>query len=385
MITASERALLYSTFIFRPGATGTHAPTNSNVFTSWPVLMSVIGRTRNRGIRKIQFDNRFAPAYTDQFGVTVASDGGLYPCVIPAPPAGEVWDMTDVIWIDRCLPPGANSMMIQIADGGTGLRNRITNLKRIDMMLLNLIYNGQTVGNHPFESAEAVATPAYGWNFSGVRLRIYNTTALAQPMILMNTSFSFMDWANNSEFGRSTTLPAPVIELALGNTFTFITEGLCRIANNAIVGPVGSTFNISMNANALPIASSQTFLFPAFEGALAVTNSCVLQKWAPSSTIAVTPGPTTATFGQVTRVDATGGVVAISLPVAKLTAPTTGVFGHAGAAITVQEVGGGANIITVSPQAGETINGASSFAMPAAAYASQRFWCDGLGAWFAVA
>lgn len=386
---ASPAPLL--TLVYRPGATGAEAP-GGNVYTNWADLQTALDQTKFLGYRQVEFDNRFAPPSP----TGVPAIAGLNPALIPAPAVpGTIYDHRDVIWVQRLLAPGDGSMQVEIEDGA-----QFKNLMRVDCNILNLIYNGTTPGNVPFKmsrwdnTATGATAPTGLTFFNKHNLRIYNTVVGAQPMFLFDTPGTpcFFDLNGNSALGNGAPLPAPIIELVAGQVGVIIcTGGPVQIFDNAFKGPVGSTIQLRINGagtfeplaiGTQALAAGQTFSFPSFSGALAVVNHVLAQRFGVSGTVAVSPGPTTAKFGEVQRVNASGGPVAITLPVSKLTAPTTGTFGYAGSAITVQEVGGGANAITVSAAAGESINGAATFVMTAAAYASNRFWCDGLGAWF---
>jgi hypothetical protein len=263
-------------------------------------------------------------------------------------------------------------------------------------MILNIVYNGKTVGNHPFVTSRSVLTPNagpfYGWVFEGVRLRLYNTDASAQPVWLSDTPTSFFDIQNNAilglnPFAPNAPCPAPLIEIAVGSALVLFGKRTTSIQNNTFKGLVGSTLRIDTYFSEVwGNAENPMFqwIMPAFAGVIApLTYSCATQRFRPSSTILVANGA--AFFGEVCRVNPPRGGMDVTLPVSKVTAPTTGAFPWEGTAITVQEVAGSTDVITVKAQAGETINGAATFPMPAAAYASARFWPDGKGAWFVIA
>src|SRR5512143_773083 len=163
------------TFVFRPGATGVEAP-GGNVYTDWALLMTAVDATRYLGQRAIEFDNRFAPNPTVDpvlipflpFNTPAPVASGLFPCAIPPPLPGQSWNLRDIIWLDRGLPPGGSSPAVQFWDGGPGRPCLVDNIKRIDSLLLNLIYNGITPGNYPIVSSRNVTNPAlpYGIQFA---------------------------------------------------------------------------------------------------------------------------------------------------------------------------------------------------------------------------
>ena len=396
-------------FVYRPGATGASAP-GGNVYTDWYALMAAITATKQLGYRQIQFDNTFAPdpntdpavtpfAAFNTILATGLNPGNKWPCAILPPPEGEAWDMIDVIWTDRGGAPGLDTSYVQIYDGGAGRPCRIDNLKRIDSMIFGIIYNGTTVGNHPFVVSRSTnlagaAAAFYGWVFEGVRLRLYNTDASAQPVWISDAGTSFFDIQNNAVFGLNPfapTLqsPAPVIEVASGATLVLFGKRTTSIQNNTFVGPVGATINIDTYFSEV-WGSSRNPMFqwvmPNFLGAIApagITYTCATQRFIPNAAVLAANG--NAFFGEVCRVNPTAGAMAVTLPVSKFTAPTTGTFPWQGTAITVQEVAGSTNVITVTAPAGETINGAATFPMSATAYVSARFWPDGAGAWFVIA
>lgn len=416
MTSASDGSELSATptmsFVYRPGATGASAP-GGNVYTDWYALMDVITATKQLGYRQIQFDNTFAPNPSTDPAVapftafnTLLSVGlnpsNKFPCAILPPRPGidpAAWDMIDVIWTDRGGAPGLDTSYVQIYDGGPGNPCRIDNLKRISSMIFGIIYNGKTVGNHPFVVSRSTnlagaAAPFYGWVFEGVRLRLYNTNATAQPIWHSDAGTSFFDIQNNAilglnPFAPTLPSPAPLIEVAAGATLVLFGKRTTSIHNNTFKGPVGSTINIDTYFSEV-WGSSRNPMFqwvmPAFEGAIApagITYTCATQRFIPNAAVLTTNG--NAFFGEVCRVDPTAGPMTVTLPISKFTAPTTGTFPWQGTAVTVQEVAGSTNVITVAAPAGETINGAATFPMSAAAYVSARFWPDGAGAWFVLA
>lgn len=400
--------------VYRPGATGAYAP-GGNVFTDWYALMAAIKATKNLGYRQIQFDNRFAPnPNTDPtvapflpFNTVVPGPQlGLWPCAILPPPAGEAWDMTDVIWTDRGMAPGLDSTFVQIYDGGPGRPNHIDNLKRIDSMIFGIVYNGKTVGNHPFVTSRSTITPNagpfYGWVFEGVRVRLYNTDASAQPVWISDAATSFFDIQNNAIFGLNpyapaAPSPAPVIEIAAGATLVLFGKRTTGIYNNTFKGPFGANLSIDTYYSEVWGNAEDPMLQwvqPNFAGTIVpLKYECATQRFRPSSAAIVTPGGA-AFFGEVCRADSSGGAVLVTLPKSQVTAPTLGSFPWEGTAITVLDYKGKADInaITVRAAVGDSINGVvelgggeSDTALPASAYSSLRFWPDGKGAWFTIA
>jgi hypothetical protein len=213
--------------VWRYGATGADAA-GANVYSTFADfyrMMAEIEATKNLGYREIVFDNRFVPnPATDpnmaallpfNTAAPVSQNPPFRPVYaapfLPPPIGQEAWDLQDVIWQDRTMPPGGGSSFVQIWDGGSGNACRIDNLKRIDAMLFTLVYNGKTVGNHPFTASRM--TVQYGWNVQGVRARIYNTDPTAQPMWLADINPCFMDLQADAQIGNGTALPAPVVEI----------------------------------------------------------------------------------------------------------------------------------------------------------------------------
>ena len=400
-------------FIYRPGATGAYAP-GGKVYTLFAPLYAMLKATKNRGYRYLQFDNRFAPnpATDPQISAFAAYNTnvpttqlGLWPCAIPPPPVGEAYDMTDVIWTDRGMAPGLDSSLIQIYDGGPGRPCRIDNLKRYDSMITGLIYNGKTVGNHPFVTSRSTIAPNagafYGIVFEGVRFRMFNTDASAQPMWLSDVATSFFDVQNNAVFGLNpfaptAASPAPVIEIAVGATLVLFGKRTTSVQNNTFKGLAGSTLKIDTYFSEVWGSSRNAqfqWIMPNFAGAIApptaptkgdgITWTCSTQRMIPNAAILLANGA--AFFGEVCRVNPTAAPMNVTLPISTFTAPTTGTFPWQGSAITVQEVAGSTNMITVVAAAGELINGAATYPMSAAAYVSARFWPDGFGNWFVIA
>lgn len=397
-----------ATLTFRPGATGDNAPGGS-VFTDFAKLMDVLKRTRHRGNRTIVFDNRFAPnPATDPvlapflaYNTPLAAQNGLYPCAIPPPPAGEAWDFTDVIWSDRVSAPGGISMSVQIWDGGPGRPCLIDNLKRIDMLLCHIVYNGKTVGNHPIISSRSRTggNGAHGIQASGGRCRIFNTAADAQPLWLADIPFAattgdpnlqFVNLRNDAQLGNDAALPAPLIELVTGCQFFCFGLGMFMVHDNCWKGPAGSTVIMRVSASAQNgNVTTITNNHPNFLGDFQMRWSLNSQRWR-ASTILTANG--NAFHGDVCQVNTTSAAVRVTLPRAGVVAPSTGTSPYIGSAVTVLDVGGNAavNNITIRAQSGESINGLTeagageSDKVINAAYGSLRFWNDGTGKWFVI-
>lgn len=186
-----------------------------------------------------------------------------------------------------------------------------------------------------------------------------------------------------------------MIEVATGATLVLFGKRTTSIQNNVFKGPVGSTIRIDTYFSEVWGSSRNAqfqWLMPNFAGAIApptaatkgdgITWTCSTQRMIPNASILTANGA--AFFGEVCRVNPTAAMT-VTLPISKFTAPTTGTFPWQGSAITVQEVAGSSNVITIAAAAGEFINGAATYAMPAAAYASARCWPDGFGNWFVIA
>jgi hypothetical protein len=387
------------TFVFRPGATGVEA-SGGNIYTDWTLLMAAVDATKHLGLRAIDFDNRFAPNPAEDpvlvpflgFNTIAPPANGLFPCAIPPPLPGQAWDMRDVIWLDRGLAPGGGSMMIQLWDGGAGRPCLIDNLKRLDSLLLNLIYNGKTVGNHPIVSSRSISAPgSYGIQFAGGRGRIYNTDPNAQPLWLADIPGpNFVNLRNDAQLGNDTALPAPLIELTTGSTFVLFGLDNFQAMDNSFKGPVGSTVITRIQSAAQGgNTQAQTYSNPSFFGAYNIQWSLNAQRWRPS-TILNSNG--NAFHGDVTRVNTADGPTLVTLPHAGPIAPATGTSSYLGSAITVLDVGGHADVkaITVRALIGDSINGVveagsgESNQVINQRYGSVRFWNDGVGHWFII-
>jgi hypothetical protein len=410
-------------FVFRPGATGAEAAP-PNVFTDWYALMAAIDATKYIGYREIQFDNTYAlnpavdPALAPFLAFNTAAPASVttpnplgplitrYPCAILPPPPGQSWDMRDVIWNDRSMAPGGSSSYIQIWDGGPGRPCLIDNLKRIDSMLFSLVYNGKTVGNHPFVASRMKAQ--YGWNISGVRTRIYNTDATAQPLFKADMNPCFWDMQNDAQTGNGGALLAPIVEITPTGRFIAYAHHETIYVNNTFTGPVGSQMDYNMlDASAWQDShlAYNTFLNPTYAGVVTMSFRTIPQRWRPSAVVTPASASKAAFFGDVCQVDSRTGAVIILLPKQQVTAPTTGIFPFSGSAITVIDVGGGEANVVIRAAAGDAINGVLSnglgvgdIALSASQFASIRLWCTGtipvespaasgfyVGGWYVIA
>jgi hypothetical protein len=280
---------------------------------------------------------------------------------------------------------------VQLWDGGPGRPCRIDNIKRIDALLLNLIYNGTTVGNYPIVSSRSLAIPgSYGIQFSGGRGRVYNTDPSAQPLWLADVPQSFVNFRNDAQLGNDIALPAPLIELTAGATFFVFGLDNFQIMDNCFAGPVGSAVQVRIQSAAQG-GNTRAFTYsnPSFLGAFGVPFALNAQRWRASAILAANGN---AFHGDVTQVNTTGGPVLVTLPRSGVVPPSTGTSPFLGSATTVLDVGGNAGVspITVRAQLGESINGnveagaGESDVVISAAYGSARFWSNGLGAWFVI-
>jgi len=392
------------TFVFRPGAVGVEAP-GGNVFTDWATLMVAVDQTKYLGQRAILFDNRFAPdplvdpvlAPYLAFNAIAPALDGLWPCAIPPPPPGSSWDLRDIQWVDRGLPPGGGSLMVQFWDGGPGRPCLVDNIKRIDNLILGLIYNGFTPGNYPIISSRSATVPGYSFGIqsAGGRFRMYNTNPLAQPMWLADaTGENFCNFRNDAQIGNGVALPAPIIEVADDRSFLAFGLDNFQIMDNAFKGNIGTTVTVRVqSAGQGGNTRLQTYSNPSFAGAFNLGFNMNAQRWRPSPTILTANGA--AFNGEVTRVNSTNNPVIVTLPPGGPIAPTTGTSPYGGSAITVLDYNGTAdvNLITVRAQVCDSINGnveagggESDVTIPATAYSSLRFWTDGTtpGKWFVI-
>jgi len=433
-ITAADNPPL-AAFVYRPGATGAEAPPNSHVYTDWYKLMAAVDATKHQGYRYIQFDNRFAPnpaldpvqtpfaAFNNPLPALTPLVVGLYPCAIPPPPQGQVWDMLDVIWTDRGGSPGLDSTYIRLLDGGANRPCRIINLKRIDAMIFGINYDGLTVGNHPFKTSlsnvRPEAGPFYGLVFEGVRLRMYNTNVNSQPMWLSDigpgappSAQSFLDIQNNAALGLNPfnptqPSPAPVFEIAVGATLILFGKRTTQIQNNTFKGLAGSTISIQTYFSEVwGNAEDQNLQWvqPAFQGSFPpMVYLCATQRFRPSPTVLAANGA--AFFGEVCKVNSAAGPIRVNLPKASFpVGGPTGAFPWEGTAIVVLDVAvvPVPGNITVRAANGDKINesvpetgvGQSDTVVPVSAappYTQRalRFWPDRTttqndGSWFTI-
>lgn len=262
-------------------------------------------------------------------------------------PAGGPYDMTNVTW-RRSISAPAGDVAVVVADGATFI-----NLANFDGETglgadFAIVYEGTAAVMVSFSSVP-----------SAIRLKgAVLVAAGSQPLYSGDLVIAMEDGliAADSFEVIDTTGGGLAINVMNGGEIeadTLRGTGIVRVVK--IDG--SGTFNASQTNLTSPVQ---------------FTNSAA-GFGRPFRGGTISSGPTDLSVNQVNRVNPTGGAFQVNLPPANE---------NSFAWVTIAEVGGSANAVTIAPQGGDTINGATTIA---AARGSRTYVSDSSGAWVEVA
>lgn len=357
--------MIVQPFVFRPGGA-----TGGNVYSDWAPLVQAM--SLQPGYKVLQFD-----------------DSVQTPCVIPA----GTWDMTQVEWFGYVGPnaPGA-VVNVSIGGGPSGGDVVLPNLRKIGGEI-NVTNNNAV--NAP------VVVPATGCNFE------LGLGPMGDfPSIINNGAAPFFDCSGMNAgqvflLRLQGSLQGAVRAVEMGNS-----TGVCRLTVND-TARVAAGMIAGSNAGArldIFYASGQVNRMAAFSGTITYGGQSTftgqnpfLRWWMfPASANQAAAPPSTAAFTTVTglgmstclRFDTTAGNIAQTLPQIRANVAIGSISVTAGALestglIVIIKNQLGANVVNLSPAAGETIEGgAGPLAVPAGG--SRILMSDGISNWIVI-
>jgi hypothetical protein len=322
--------------VYRPGDP---AGTRENVWTEWAGAYKAVEALRELGQVNLEFDARFAPAVH-----------------IPA----GTWLMNDVIWTDTHRD-GVETRVV--LDDGCSIQvtNQGNTLQVVGDSLS--IVSDRTGPVAPFAGVSLL--------FSGVRTRIYNTSAMALPAFVVNAgALNFIGLKDSplGGIGNDAALAAPLIDV---NGGTFVAVGFSgHVDDNAFTGTgTVQLRELSDNFNGA-IGAFENYNFPAFTGAVQI----LVRSRDRHRIEGIVTAPTyNALYNELVRVNTNANEVTVTAPRAS---PAKG------ERLVVKDVGGNATInhITMAGSGGDTVED-SVISINGQA----KMWVsDGIGHWLHI-
>lgn len=306
--------------VFRPGGVAAQ-----NVATIWADALAKLAAFQ--GTRVLEFD-----------------DSVVSPIVIPV---GGSYDMTGVIWAsvpDRIVE-------VEVPEGVTFTKLRAFNDR------INVTFTGATPPVADFVSAppqlETVTIDA------GATVRSTGTG----PFFSVGDAATFLIGAE----GALLTGTHAVVDVPAAVTLSVFVQGPSAIlAASTFSGIVGSTLNlITANDSVVVVSETQA----AFLGTKNLVNATVIRTFPTDILVGVT---LLASASQMVRVNPTGGAFAVTLP------PAAGLRGQP---ITFKNVSVSTNNVTVTANAGDTVEGAATLVLSGSRF-NTTVVSDGVSAWW---
>lgn len=306
-----------ATFVFRPGGVA-----ENNIYTSWAELMRAILVVQGR--RQIVFD-----------------DSIVSPVVIPA----GAYDMTDVEWVGR-TGPGDSFVAVEVSVGVT-----FTGLRRFSQNLL-IDFVGAAAAVSDFVAGDIVWMNQYVSIMSSGAAPFFAVAGVA--IQFLTSDGSVLDIS-----------AVPVLALTAGASVNVFLGDRCSIGAGAVSSAVGTTFTATYIGS-----SAEVGLQAAILGTYLTVNHT--RDRDTVTAIALGPAGTIAAYGDLKRVDPTGGAMTVTLPTINRV--------DAGKKVTVKNSSASPNVITISPAGGQTIDAAAS-ATIAVGRGALTFRADGGANW----
>jgi hypothetical protein len=313
--------------VLRPGGVA-----EENVVTTWANAVALLSLLQ--GPRILQFDD------------TIAT-----PIVIPA----GTYDMTSVIWAG-----GADvySPVVQVSEGVV-----FTRLRTFDNRV-QVEFTGTTPPVSDFD----VSSPAPDTVVIDHGSTI--TTSGAGPFFQLGTAGGAGVVFELRQGGAFLTGTNEVLDLAIAAAqATIAVEGaLANLDNDTVSGVALSLLTVQVAAaGVVQAAEDQT----GFLGTLTPANATKLRQYPTAVLIANTVLSATS---QIVRVNPTAGAFNVTLPAA---------VGARGESIVIKNVFPSANVVTVLPTGGDTIDGAVTYPLSGDHFFAQ-FASDGVSEWMVV-
>ena len=340
-------------YVYRPGATGVDAP-GGNVFTDWTLLMAALDATRHLGTRVLEFDDRFQS---------------------PAPIPPGVWNMTDVMWTNLQV---GRPVFVELLDGASIVLDPIAEALRFDGF-----------GFEIFSNRTGPVAPFVGFNIltGGNNVRFFNDDPAALPMFEMGEFNEFIFSGENSRggFGFFGPPAAPLVDVMGG--ITAVVMGAGDIPNGVFTDTVGGGFVFILGLmDDVRSDSKSAWENPALEaagGSIAADGILAQVRYrvnpdlldpeiSRGAPIVLAESPYPASYNSLILVDSSTGPITIQLPNA---------LRALGERVTVKDVGGGANAITIATTYGNTIENP----LISNPNGSKTWASDSLGNWWLIA
>jgi hypothetical protein len=309
-------------FVYRPG--GVQA---GNVYTSWTDLVAALATVEGRKV--LEFDDSI---------------------VTPAPiPAGGPYDMTDVVWTGTAVSANSRNE-VEIADGAT-----FANLRRIEGFL-----------DIDFQGTGGPALDDFVDDDGFI---------LQQALIACSGTAQFFEIGNGVnnvvfELFDEARIDLDAVEVinidGTGSLFIELNDDAILVGNTVLTA-AAATLNIVYIGSGAQ-GEDQT----SGAGTIVFVNE-IRDRMDVSAIDAVSPG--TALIDTVNRVDPTAGAFTMNLP-----AITPDLIGRR---LIVKNASASANVITITPAGGDTVDGAATITI-AVARGSVTLYADGVSNWESV-
>lgn len=315
-------------FVYRPGGVA-----GGNVFTDFAAV--TVAMTSIEGCKFLEFDDSI---------------------VSPAPVPAGAFDMKDVIWTAFSGGLGGVGVAVSIAEGAV-----LTNLFQIQGKLA-IVFLGAT---------PPIVLPA------GISRMVLNegpiiTTSGTGPLISVPNGAILRLHMEGQETAL-TTGTNEVIDVGATGIVSVDVNDDCFFSRDVISGVAGANAGVNLKGASATIAETQA----GFAGTF-TKNLDAFSRWDSSTTLFTTPGPHLAVLNEVSRVDPTGGVVAMTLP--DIIASSQDKRGET---VIIHNVTTSENTITITPFAGQTIDGKASIIIQSG-FGSVWLINDGVSRWHQV-
>jgi hypothetical protein len=314
-------------FVFRPGGVA-----GGNVYTTWPSLMAAVGPVQ--GPKVIQFDD------------TIIS-----PVVVPA----GTYDMMQTAWAGILN----HQTVVNVSEGAVFPR-----LRRFTNNIL-VQFTGSTPPVSDFSFSFDTVFFDVGASMTCIGTGPFFRVAAPVNIVVVQLTGT-----------KLVTGTSPILDLSVPGAASFVglTGGFVDFTTNVVSGVVGSFLGLII-AESGP--TTYSYVQPAFLGSFANVNFARgrLYSFPPPPSAPLTNNTIVGDANQTVRCDPSGGAFSVTLP---------SVAFFMGQEIIIKNVSASANVITILPAVGDTVDGAASQTI-ASAHGFMRFVSDGGTTWLRVA
>jgi hypothetical protein len=316
--------------VFQPGG----AQTGPVIFNTWAGLMAQLTTLRaasNGGGRyEIEFDDTFTT-----------------PIVIPA----GTYNMRDVLWTS------SQYVAVHVATGVV-----LQKLRRVNNVALTNLGTTPCSDFVDQEKFEIRGT-------SGIT----NNVGSTPPFFVVSGAVTVSFWLyDQAELSGSGDLTGPVLRMTTGATVLFeLIGGL--IVNRALGDDGTGTYNVNIFNSGSQFWEEN----PNFSGTAAYLNYTSVRWFASTQVYTALDSPTGDSPDTVVRLDFSGGPITVQLPF-QLAGSGMAVRGQTQ---VIKSVSAYPGTLTIVPNAGETIEGATSLVLTVQPRQAYLLAADGLGSW----